>query len=250
MALPPLLLNYVLGVPTLVGDVDHAADVLTDRAKRGKGGYACLCNVHTLMLAQTDEALRTALLEAAVVLPDGAPVAWLQRRHGYTDAARVAGADLMAAVIERGERHGLRHFFFGSTQPVLVGLLSALEARHPGVKITGTASPAFQEAAEIVPPAAVGSAHFVWCGLGAPKQELWMKTWAETLAPAVVVGVGAAFEFLAGTKERAPLWMQRHGLEWLHRLAHDPRRLAKRYITTNSRFAVSAAVDLTRRLAL
>jgi N-acetylglucosaminyldiphosphoundecaprenol N-acetyl-beta-D-mannosaminyltransferase len=247
MAVPPHLLSYVLGIPTLVGDVESAADVLTDRARRGDGGYACLCNVHTLMLAQSDESVRDALLEAAVVLPDGAPVAWLQRRHGWRAARRVAGADLMDAVIERGRWLRLRHFFFGSTEPVLSRLVRELDARHPGVEISGTAAPAFGEAAEIAPPNDVGSAHVVWCGLGAPKQELWMRNWAEKLAPAVVVGVGAAFDFVAGTKPRAPEWMQNHGLEWLHRLAGEPRRLAGRYLTTNTRFVFEAAKDLASR---
>jgi len=237
----------VLGIPTLVGDVDSAADVLVERAVQKHGGYVCLCNVHTLMLAQSDAAVRAALCDASVVLPDGAPVAWLQRRHGENAARRVGGADLMAAVVDRGREHGLRHFFFGSTEPVLTRLVDALETRYPGAEISGVAAPAFGTAADIQPPSDLGSAHFAWCGLGAPKQELWMQRFAETLAPAVAVGVGAAFDFLAGTKERAPLWMQRHGLEWLHRLGGEPRRLGGRYITTNSRFVVSAAADLTRR---
>ena len=153
----------------------------------------------------------------------------------------------MAAVVDRGRPQGLRHFFFGSTEPVLARLTSALEVRYPGVEISGAIAPNFGPVAELTPPDGAGPTHVVWCGLGAPKQELWMQRWAETLAPALVVGVGAAFDFLAGTKKRAPSWMQRSGLEWLHRLGSEPQRLGGRYVATNTRFVTRTAAELARR---
>lgn len=154
----------------------------------------------------------------------------------------------MAAVVDRGRHQELRHFFFGSTQPNLARLLSALEVRYPGVEVAGAVAPGFGSAAAIAPPLDVGSAHILWCGLGAPKQELWMQHWVRALEPALVVGVGAAFDFLSGTKQRAPLWMQRHGLEWLHRLGTEPRRLGGRYAATNCRFVATTAAELAKRL--
>ena len=237
----------MLGVDAFVGDLDTAADLVMQRATSGGGGYVCLCNVHLLMLAQRDDAVRTALRDAALVFPDGAPVAWLERRVGCESARRVAGAELMAGVLDRGRAAGLQHYLFGSTRPVLANLVESLESRYPELEIAGAEAPRFDRIEEIAPPDDIGSAGIVWCALGAPKQELWMQRFAKQLAPAVVVGVGAAFDFLAGTKKRAPVWMQRRGLEWLHRLSCEPHRLAGRYVTTNSQFLIRASAELARR---
>ena len=239
----------VLGIDVAVGDVDRAADTVIARALSGAGGYAVLCNVHVLMTARRRPDVMAAVRDAWAVFPDGAPVAWVQRRTGMTSAQRIGGPDLMPAVVDRGRSHGLRHALFGSTPDVVSALRQRLEARHPGVQIVATCAPGpgDEEKAQTLEQLCAARPHVVWFALGAPKQELWMARKACELAPALVAGVGAAFDFHAGSKARAPQWLQRAGLEWVHRLASEPRRLAGRYVTTNTAFVAAAAVQLARR---
>ena len=237
-----------LGVPLVATDPGTAADAIVARARSGAGGYACFCNVHVLVTAQDDDTLRHALRGAWAVFADGAPVAWLQRRLGADAAQRVAGPDLMPAVVERGRAHGLGHFLFGSTPPVLEALQASLSRRFPGARIVGSYAPPLGAEGDPGCATRISSAQpdVVWCGLGAPRQERWMARFADELRPALVLGVGAAFDFHAGTRQRAPVWMRERGLEWLHRLASEPRRLSRRYVTTNTRFLALAASELAR----
>jgi N-acetylglucosaminyldiphosphoundecaprenol N-acetyl-beta-D-mannosaminyltransferase len=186
-----------------------------------------------------------------MVFPDGAPVAWLQRRFGV-DGQRIPGPDLMPRVLGLGVPAGLRHFLLGSTQQVLDVLKEHVLAAYPGIRIVGALSPPFEVSSEHGWGQAIDTIrstrpHAVWCALGAPKQELWMHRYANELSPALVLGVGAAFDFVAGTKPRAPLWMQRSSLEWLHRLASEPRRLSGRYLRTNSEFVLRAGFELLKQ---
>lgn len=241
-----------LGVECFAGDLDTAATSVIERALSGDGGYACLANVHSLVSAVHDAELRRALNDAWFVFPDGSPVAWLQRRAAAPDAHRVAGAELMERVFELGQASGLRHYLYGATPQVLEGLGRRLRERYPRAAICGAGAPPFvafdapqmEDSALAVKPS---RPHIVWCGLGMPKQELWMRRYAPSIAPALAVGVGAAFEFLAGTKPRAPRTMQRLGFEWLHRLASEPRRLGGRYLRTNSEFLTLAGWELWRQ---
>lgn len=235
-----------LGVDCFAGDLDIAAAAVVDRALTGGGGYACLGNVHSLVSGVHDPELRRALEDAWAVFPDGSPIAWLQRREGAGCATRVPGADLMNRVFDLGQERGLRHYLYGSTAPVLEGMTRKLGDSFPDANICGKAfdvderGRAFDvdtpEAALSVEVIKSARPHVVWCGLGVPKQELWMRYHAPELAPALVLGVGAAFDFIAGNKRRAPQAMQRLGLEWLYRLASEPRRLGGRYLRTNSEF--------------
>jgi N-acetylglucosaminyldiphosphoundecaprenol N-acetyl-beta-D-mannosaminyltransferase len=246
--------SRVLDIDCFVGDVDSAAQAVIERAASGLGGYACLANVHVMATARRIASLREALEIAWAVFPDGAPIAWLQRRIGAVAARRVAGPDLMLAVFDRGRQVGIRHFLFGSTPAVVADLESHLSERYPGVEIAGTYSPANgqEDTGEALAGVRAAEAHIVWVALGAPKQEVWARTHAPSLAPSLVLPVGAAFDFNAHTKPRAPLWMQRSGLEWLHRLATEPSRLGWRYLSTNTRFLVLAAGTLlaTRHSAI
>ena len=240
----------VLGVEYFVGDVPAATATVLRRVESGLGGYSCLCGVHGIITAQHSESMMRALDGAWLNFPDGAPVAWLMRRHGAGAARRVAGPDLMPMVIEAGQEAGLRHFLFGSSPDVLERLEGRLLDRFPGAIIAGSISPPFREltdaenrrfAAQIV----ASGADIVWVGLGLPKQDEWLHRSAALFAPAVGLGVGAAFDFLAGTKPRAPGWVQGAGLEWAHRLLKEPRRLAGRYATTNTEFLARAGVAVT-----
>lgn len=246
-----LALFPVLGVECFAGDQATAARAVAERALAGCGGYCCFCNVHVFGLAQRHEDVRRALGDAWIVFPDGAPVAWLQRRFGVA-SQRVPGPDLMPRVLELGLEAGLRHYLFGSTPQVLDALQERLRAAYPGIRIAGALSPPFELTSECrwgwaVDEISRSEPHLVWCSLGAPKQELWMHRYADGLSPALVLGVGAAFDFLAGAKHRAPLWMQRCSLEWLHRLASEPRRLSGRYVRTNSAFVLRIGIELLKR---
>jgi N-acetylglucosaminyldiphosphoundecaprenol N-acetyl-beta-D-mannosaminyltransferase len=242
----------VMGVNVFVGTVDEAADTLIARALSGKGGYASFTGVHGITLAQRDPGLQHALRCAWMNFPDGAPVAWRQRRTGVRGAQRVAGPDTMPLVVERGREHGLRHYLFGATPDVLEGLEQSLLARSPGALIVGASSPPFRamtapEERKAVATIRAAEPHIVWIGLGTPKQDLWMHRLSPDLGPVLALGVGAAFDFLSGNRRRAPVWMQDSGLEWLHRVTQDPVKLVPRYVAANSLFIASTLADLTRR---
>jgi N-acetylglucosaminyldiphosphoundecaprenol N-acetyl-beta-D-mannosaminyltransferase len=246
---PKLATCEVLDMDVAVGTVESAADAVIARALSGEGGYAVLCNVHVLMTARKRPDVMDAVRGAWAVFPDGAPIAWMQRRDGHKDAERIGGPDLMPAVLERGRSHGVRHAFVGSTPDVVSALQTRLEDFYPEADVVLAHAPerGGEDGDALFESIAAARPQIVWCALGAPKQELWMARRARDLAPALVLGVGAAFDFHAGTKERAPRWIQRAGLEWVHRLASEPRRLIVRYLTTNAAFVVAAASRLARQ---
>lgn len=241
----------MLGVDYYVGDIASATQVVLDRAESGLGGFSCLAGVHGIVHAQHRPELMAALSDAWLNFADGAPVAWLMRRCGYADSHRVAGPDLMPAVICAGQERGIRHYLFGSTPDTLELLEQSLRRDYPGAVIAGSMSPPFRplsaaEEEEITDQIRAADPHIVWVGLGLPKQDEWMHRNAARMGPVLSMGVGAAFDFLAGAKPRAPQWMRSSGLEWLHRLGTEPRRLASRYFTTNSEFIARAGVEVFR----
>jgi N-acetylglucosaminyldiphosphoundecaprenol N-acetyl-beta-D-mannosaminyltransferase len=242
----------VLGVRCSATNVDAASREVLNMIRRGGGGYVSTCNVHVVVTANRDPEYRTVLDAAALRVPDGWPVAWMQRRQGAKTARRVPGPDLMEHLLNVGRSQGLSHYLLGSTQPVLDELRLQIAARHPDVEIAGAYSPPFGHLgnapdAGLVDLIRLSQPSIVWVGLGAPKQDFWMRMYAEALAPAVLVGVGAAFDFLSGARPRAPQWMRSCGLEWAHRLASEPKRLTGRYVCTNTAFLVRAGSQLLRR---
>jgi N-acetylglucosaminyldiphosphoundecaprenol N-acetyl-beta-D-mannosaminyltransferase len=236
-------IGEALGVHFYAGAFDNTADSVVRQALEKRGGFGVLCNVHILMTSRREPLLRSALDDAWAVFPDGVPIVWLLKRSEAPGTERVCGIDLMPAVIERGVARGIRHYLLGSTEEVRARLERNLLERFPDIELVGSAGPFGDQAAldAVVPQIREVEPHIVWCAFGAPKQELWMHRNAAALAPALVLGVGAAFEYHAGTKKRAPVWMQRSGLEWLFRLVTEPRRLWSRYLTTNTAFCVLVA---------
>ena len=210
--------------------------------------YVCICNVHSLVTARQDEVFRKVLINTDMATPDGMPITWMLRHMGFPNQQRINGPDLMWNYCELAERMNEPIFLYGSTQKTLDTLQQKLLVSFPKLLIAGTCSPPFrtlttEEDAEIADLINHSGARVVFVSLGCPKQELWMAEHRGKIN-AVMVGVGAAFDYHAGTIKRAPLWMQHHGLEWLHRLYSEPRRLWKRYVVTNSIFIVVAGWQL------
>jgi N-acetylglucosaminyldiphosphoundecaprenol N-acetyl-beta-D-mannosaminyltransferase len=221
-------------------DLDHGIDIH-------------LCNAYTLALADKSAPFKALLQRASINFPDGKSVVWanklLHRRRTITND-RVYGPDLFLDVFEKGQELGLRHYLLGSTPHVLAGLETELHRRFPKATIVGSVSPPFralteQETAEQTARLVESKAQVVWVGLGTPKQDWEAARLAEDIA-AIFLAVGAAFDFIAGEKKQAPMWMQRSGLEWLFRLAVEPRRLWKRYLFGNARFLRATIKEMLR----
>lgn len=202
--------------------------------------YVCICNVHSVVTTTQDIEFKIAVNNADMSTPDGAPIAWALRRLGHTEQERINGPDLMLKYLAQAERLGQVVFFYGSTENTLALLRCALAKQFPRLRIGGTYSPPFrplskQEDEEVTKLINDSGAHVVFVGLGCPKQEIWMAEHRGRIH-AVMIGVGAAFDYHSGVLRRAPLWWQQHGLEWLYRLGSEPRRLLKRYVVTNTLF--------------
>jgi N-acetylglucosaminyldiphosphoundecaprenol N-acetyl-beta-D-mannosaminyltransferase len=217
-----------------------AADAVIQLAEAGAGGVVCVATVHMVMEAFDAPDFQRGVNAADLVTPDGVPLVWVLRRGGLRETRRVYGPTLMRLVCRRAEERGLPIGLYGGSPEVLAGLRERLVARHPLLRVAFAASPPFrpetdEEDASTVQAIEASGARILFVGLGCPKQERWMTAHRDSL-PCVMLGVGAAFDFLAGSKRQAPAWLQRAGLEWLFRLASEPRRLWKRYLIQNPRF--------------
>jgi N-acetylglucosaminyldiphosphoundecaprenol N-acetyl-beta-D-mannosaminyltransferase len=202
-----------------------------------------LCNAFTLALADRTPRLRHLLSRSGINYPDGKAVVWAVRLlHPGRDIPgnRVYGPDLFLDVLRESQESGLRHYLLGGSPAVLETLRERIARQFPRAEVVGAESPPFREPtpgelaardARII----TSGAHLVWVGLGTPKQDIECARLASTV-PAVHLAVGAAFDFVAGAKRQAPSWMGEHGLEWLFRLATEPRRLWRRYLFGNVRF--------------
>lgn len=217
----------------------------------GTGSYVVFRDVHGLVRSQGNADLEAAHDAALVVAPDGIPLVWAARLHGFRTAARVCGPDSLQQLCAAGVSRGWRHVFFGSTPETLELLVRNLEARYPGIIIADAISPPYrapdvQETADQIARIRKAEPDFVWVGLGSPKQDLWMFENAAKIPGALCMGVGAAFDMAAGRVRRAPLWAQHFGLEWAYRVVQEPRRLWRRYATVVPRFVVLAATETVR----
>jgi N-acetylglucosaminyldiphosphoundecaprenol N-acetyl-beta-D-mannosaminyltransferase len=219
--------------------------------ERKESRYVCACNVHSVVTTRRHAEFKKVVAEADLATPDGAPVAWMLRRLGHSEQQRIDGPTLMWRYCALAERFGKSVYLLGSTPSTLRGLVRALAREFPRLRIAGVHSPPFrpttkEEDDEIVERINASGAGVVFVSLGCPKQELWMAGHRGRVR-AVMIGVGCAFDYHAGTVSRAPPWMQRSGLEWLHRLCSEPTRLWRRYLITNTLFLVGAAAQLGRR---
>jgi N-acetylglucosaminyldiphosphoundecaprenol N-acetyl-beta-D-mannosaminyltransferase len=241
-------IKHVLGTPINVITWGAALNQLSDWAVLHESRTVCNCNVHSIVTAIDNQPFGNALKSADMTTPDGAPVAMMLRRLGHEKQQRINGPDLMWRYCEQAQYRDESIFFYGSTEETLAKLKAKLLNAFPNLKIAGAISPPYRELsaeedAAIVKQINASGAGIVWVSLGCPKQELWMEAHRGRIN-AVMVGVGAAFAFHAGTIKRAPKWMQNCSLEWLHRLASEPRRLWRRYLFTNTVFVIGAVLQL------
>lgn len=235
----------ILGVGVSAITMRDATDRLERWIQERSPGYVCITGVHGVMESQRDPELRLIHERAGMVTPDGMPLVWMSHLLGYRHVSRVYGPDLMRAMTAISAERGYRNYYYGGRPGTAEHLRDVLTRAHPGLQVVGTCCPPFrpltaEEDAEVVQRINDARADIVWIGLSTPKQERWMAAHLGRLAAPVMVGVGAAFDFLAGEKAQAPRWMQRSGLEWAFRMATEPRRLAGRYLRNNPAFLLRA----------
>ena len=241
----------VLGVGISVIDQTTAREYLFDAVRKGQRGYVAVANVHSVSEAKRDHSLRGILNAAMLCTPDGMPLVWMGRLQGRRAIDRVYGPDLLLNLCEHSQGAGFTHFLYGGHRGVAEALADELRKRFPALNIVGVATPPFgpltEEArVELIGEIARLRPDFFWVGLGMPKQEYFMAEFAHVLTgTTILLGVGAAFDFISGRVRQAPRWMMRLGLEWLFRLCQEPRRLSKRYLVNNPLFLLHAALQLT-----
>jgi len=247
----------VLGVGVSAIDMQAALE-LSDALIQSSGrGYVCVTGVHGVMVAQQDPGFREILNGSFLTTPDGMPLVWMGRVKGHGEMRRVFGPDYMMDLCHYGVERGYRHFLFGGNDGVAQQLAAELTNKVPGIQIVGTYTPPFRtlnesEEAELAAQVAASGPDVFWVGLSTPKQERFMAAYLNKLNVKLMVGVGAAFDMHTGRIKDAPAWVKPLGLQWLHRLIQDPRRLASRYGKIVPGFLFLAAAQLlgVRRYSL
>ncbi len=231
----------VLGVSINAITIKGTLSKIQQWIETGERHYVSVCTVHTVMECQMNPSMRRAVNGAGMATPDGMPLVWLAKMRNQEPVERVYGPDLMLALCKLSDKLGYRHYFYGGTAGVPEQLAANLKNRFPDLAVAGTYSPPFRPLSDeedkvVIENINNSKADIVWVGLGTPKQDLWMASHRQSLDAAVLIGVGAAFDFHTGKVRQAPRWMQNSGLEWLFRLFMEPRRLWKRYLLYNPWF--------------
>lgn len=233
----------IMGVNIAAINMEWLKRYLKDNLQDLKGDYICVSNVHTTVTSYEDENYRNIQNNALMAIPDGGPLSSIGRKRGFSSMDRTAGPSLMEEIFKD---KGYTHYFYGSTDETLESLEKKLKEKYPNIKIVGMYSPPFRKLTEEEDEKVIEKINdchpdFVWIGLGAPKQEIWMAE-HQGKVNGLMIGVGAGFDYFAGNIKRAPLWMQKSNLEWLYRLIQDPKRLFKRYFVTNTKFIWHAVI--------
>jgi N-acetylglucosaminyldiphosphoundecaprenol N-acetyl-beta-D-mannosaminyltransferase len=244
----------ILGVRVDATSYERATEQIIAWASTGlshpPSRYVSLCTVNQIMETRDSTTFAEAMRQADLVTSDGMPLVWLLRRLGVPHASRVYGPDLMSLVLRAAARDGVPVGFYGGSMDVLDRLVRLVRARFAELQIAYAEAPPFrppstQEDEHTVRNLNASGARILFVGIGSPKQELWMHAHRDRVN-CVMIGVGAAFDFLTGAKPQAPRWMQRNGLEWLFRLLSEPRRLWRRYLLQNPRFVALVALQMLR----
>jgi len=229
-----LIHETILGININALDMNMALEQLDLWITERRHEYICVVPAHSIMDAYNQPKLQSIFNSSGMNTPDGMAVVWLLKLKGHRHVQRVYGPDLLLAVCNYGGEKGYRHYFYGGGPGVVEKLVEKISLRFPGLQIAGTFTPPFRshtkkEDEDIIYRINKANADIIWVGLSSPKQEIWMNSHLNRLNAPVQVGVGAAFDFLSGNKPQAPVWMQHGGLEWLFRLANEPKRLWPRY---------------------
>jgi N-acetylglucosaminyldiphosphoundecaprenol N-acetyl-beta-D-mannosaminyltransferase len=232
----------IRGVSIAAIDLPRASQLISARATASHGDYVTVTGAHGVVESSDDDLVRRAHQEAFLAVPDGMPLVWLGRQLGFRTMGRVYGPELMECIFSRPECRELRHFFYGGRPEVVSKLIGSLSTRFGPINVVGTYSPpmnplGFREDEAIVRRIRDSRPQFIWVGLSSPKQEVWLHMHMPKIGTGVGIGVGAAFDFLSGTTRQAPRWVQRSGLEWVFRVATEPRRLFWRYFFVVPRFS-------------
>lgn len=243
----------ILGIHVSAISADDVLHRIEEWIESGARTHVCVCDMNSLLAAREDSALRDFYNSSGLTLPDGMPLVWAGRAAGFQDIERVCGPDLFPAVLSQSVSRGWRHYLLGGAEGVADRLAQRCRQDFPGVKIVGTESPPFRDLTEgekrkLVDRINASQADILWVGLGAPKQERWMAEYRRNIDPAVLIGVGAAFNFQVGDIRRAPKWMQGRGLEWAFRLQQEPKRLWRRYLFGIPRFSLGLLQQPPRRV--
>lgn len=218
----------------------QAVSLVCDWAEERRGRYVCVSNVHMCMEVYDSPSFKSIVNGADLVVPDGKPLVWGLRCLGLKSASQVRGADFLLAICRESEKRNISIALYGGSEDSLRDFKTFLRIRYPALEISSAISPPYRpltvdEDRECVREISSSGAKILFTGIGCPKQEIWMARHKDKL-PCVMIGVGAAFDFFSGRQKHAPRWMQMAGLEWLFRLASDPKRLWKRYLKHNPRF--------------
>jgi len=242
----------VLGVQVSAINLEKAVELALRSIQVGKGGYICASGVHGVMEAQTDPSFRSILNGAFLNLPDGMPMTWVGRFQGYAQMDRVFGPDFMKALCQASAGLGYRHFLYGGAPAVAEELKQSLQHRVPGLLVVGIYTPPFRpltqdEEESLFNLLHESQPHIVWVGLSTPKQERFMAQHTARMPASMMIGVGAAFDYHTGRVNDAPRWIKRTGMQWLHRLLQDPRRLWWRYLRNNPAFLWKITLQMLRQ---
>jgi N-acetylglucosaminyldiphosphoundecaprenol N-acetyl-beta-D-mannosaminyltransferase len=240
----------ILGIPIDPLNMESAVARIQELLDAHCPGYVCLIGVHGIMEAQRNADLAQVYAHATLMVPDGTPTVWLGRHQGFDAMRRVAGPDLMLEIFKRKQFAACRHFLYGGKEGVAEELRHNLVQRFPWVKIVGTYTPPFRELTRQEEDVLSHQLHtlrpdMIWVGISTPKQERFMMRFLPRLHATLMFGVGAAFDFHTGRIKDSPQWVKAAGLQWLHRLVQDPRRLFWRYLRSNSAFLWKITLQLT-----
>ncbi len=238
----------ILGVKISAINMETTCEIIERWIKEGRKRYVCVTGVHGITEAQRDKNLINILNSSGLNVPDGKPLSLIGRLLGYKEMERVYGPDLMLSICELSAEKGYTNYFYGGTRGVAERLKSVLVRQFPGLNIVGIYCPPFRsltvdEEEELKEVVEKLSPDIFWVGISTPRQEKWMFDHINKLNIRVMIGVGAAFDFLSGTKKQAPKWMQKNSLEWLFRLSQEPGRLWYRYLVNNPLFVLNLALQ-------
>jgi N-acetylglucosaminyldiphosphoundecaprenol N-acetyl-beta-D-mannosaminyltransferase len=239
----------VLGVGISPTNLAEAVAVIQSWIERCERHYVCVTPVHGVMECQADEDLRRIHNDSGLTVPDGMPLVWAGHLQGFSRMGRVFGPDMMLEVCRISVVEGYTHFLYGGDVGVAEDLKRSLEERFPGINIVGTFTPPFrplnpEEKRQLINKVARAKPDIFWVGLGCPKQERFMAAYLPKLETKVMLGVGAAFDIHTGRTKDAPIWIKQSGLQWLHRLSQEPRRLWKRYLINNPLFVFKLILQM------